>query len=342
VIRLLLLAIVSLRVEDIPASLRFPDFAAFLSKVEESSARRLREGELEHLVYYVLQSRRFTSLRPIEPALSAREFFATRVTPAAVTARVDEFLRASLQDDRFTYLRGLVQSREEMVRAYEQAMRFLYEKEFASRTRQGDARRQFVAELYQSRGHSSDTSEDANQAVRAGLEFMQQLDAEWRVKRALVIGPGLDFAPRTLLKEDSPPRSYQPFALRDALLKLKLSTAPSVHCVDINPRVVQYFEGQPSGITAERLNILTSRLNESFDLIVATNVLLYFDARELLLALTNVKGMLGRGGVFLHNDPRREVEQYGSALGIPVVHARMVRLSEERQLFDVAVMHRRQ
>jgi SAM-dependent methyltransferase len=336
-----LMAIVALRIEEIPASLRelFPDPAAYLTDVRQASARRLHEGEMEHLVYYVLQSQRFTTQVSIEPALSAREYTTTHTIPPAVASRADAFLRAELKDDRFLYLRSLAKNRDEIVSAYERAMRFLYEKEFASRSRQGDARREFVAGLYQKRGHSSDTNEDANKAVRSGLVSIQQLKPDWRVQRALVIGPGLDFSPRTSLKEDTPPRSYQPFALREALIALKLSPAPQIRCVDINPRVVKYFDGRPSEISAIQLNILTSRLDESFDLIVATNILLYFDARELLLAMTNAKAMLKPGGVFLHNDPRGEIERYGRELSLPVIHARMIRLSEQRQLFDLVVLH---
>jgi hypothetical protein len=337
-----LMAIVALRIEEIPASLRdlLSNPSAYLREVHQSSTRRLHEGEMEHLVYYVLQSQRFTTHPPIEPALSSREYTTTSAIPPAVISRTDAFLRAALQDERFLYLRGLAKNREEILNAYEQAMRFLYEKEFASRSHQGDTRREFVAGLYQKRGHSSDTNEDANKAVRTGLELMQQLKPEWSVRRALVIGPGLDFSPRTSLKEDNPPKSYQPFALREALIGLKLSPTPEIRCVDINPRVVKYFDAKPSGISAVQLNILTSRLDESFDLIVATNILLYFDPRELLLAMTNVKAMLKPAGVFLHNDSRGEVERYGRELNMPVMHARMIRLSEQRQLFDLVVLHR--
>ncbi len=46
---------------------------SFLDEVERDAAARVRDGDWDALVYYALQSRRLTSLPPVEPALSARE-----------------------------------------------------------------------------------------------------------------------------------------------------------------------------------------------------------------------------------------------------------------------------
>ena len=47
----------------------------------------------------------------------------------------------------------------------------------------------------------------------------------------------------------------------------------------------------------------------AFDLVIATNILPYFDDPQLMLAMSNIAAMLAPGGVFLHNeaaaDPRR-------------------------------------
>ena len=43
-----------------------------IDRIREEHARRVREGDLDHLVFYLLQSTRFTKLPPIEPALSAK------------------------------------------------------------------------------------------------------------------------------------------------------------------------------------------------------------------------------------------------------------------------------
>ena len=60
-------------------------------------------------------------------------------------------------------------------------------------------------------------------------------------------------------------------------------------------------------VTPRDLNVVVQRLNplpaaEQFDLVLATNILLYYDVFEQSLAVTNVAKMLRPGGVFLTND----------------------------------------
>src|SRR5262249_17415728 len=45
------------------------DFDAYLARVDAETDRRVAEGEREHLIYYALQSMRFTTRPRIEPAL---------------------------------------------------------------------------------------------------------------------------------------------------------------------------------------------------------------------------------------------------------------------------------
>ena len=52
-------------------------------------------------------------------------------------------------------------------------------------------------------------------------------------------------------------------------------------------------------IVVERLNLPTS---ERFDLIVGTNIFVYYDAMEQTLALENAGAMLKPGGLLLTND----------------------------------------
>src|ERR1700682_4380272 len=78
---------------------------------------------------------------------------------------------------------------------------------------------------------------------------MRQQSPGTRLDRVLVVGPGLDSAPRTDLT-DLPPQSSQPFALADAILQLGLSDPAtlSLHCVDISPHAVRFlqeFSSQP-------------------------------------------------------------------------------------------------
>ena len=247
-------------------------FPSYLQRVREANARRVREGDLDHFVFYLLQSTRFTTLPPIEPALSAKALVdglddtaraafrrggdapASRVPPA-VRSRAAALLRAldarrSESDARLTYFRDLVtatfpaaRDREAAVlREYLRVMRFVYEKEFGA-SRAGTAGASVDA-LYRVRGLSTDTAVEAGYVVDLGLGVAKALEPDRRIRRVLIVGPGLDLAPRTGLIEAGPPESYQPWAVVDALLALGLSRADDLEtvCVDINPRVVRHLE----------------------------------------------------------------------------------------------------
>jgi len=360
-------------------------FESWVASIDTQTNDRLRRGEREHLVYFVLQSRSFTRRPPIEPAACARQFADTGVIPAEVEARMREFLAAApRKDERLRYFRGLAST--DWRDAFREAMDFLHQKEFEAGARQGEERREEVAALYATRGHSSDASFEANFAPYLALSALAR-DGERKIRRVLIAGPGVDYAPRTGLR-DEPPQSYQPYAIADSLLRLGLARESElrIHCVDINPRVVEFLKhppevltfhagpglrefqefvqgfgraiGQARGgrvtvsaairhaITSDRLNIVTERYDPSpgYDLIVATNVLVYAGERELILALANLASMLAPRGLLIHNDLRAEVESVGRALGIPVIDARLIRLREDdrRALMDSAVVHERQ
>jgi SAM-dependent methyltransferase len=282
---------------------------------------------------------------------------------------------------------------------YFRAMRFLYEKEFLSKRFEGDRRRAEVAELYQTRGLSTDSRADAGFAVWKALAFLKQESPATRLDRVLIVGPGLDSAPRTDLT-DLPPESSQPFAVADAILQLGLST-PSIHCVDISPHVVgflQEFSTRPQArvtflsrrgtseyqdyfrnignaigrevppnplwklpasiqartvevqrgvarrITASHMNILTETGDPRFDLVVATNVFVYFDRPELLLALASIHSLLRDGGYLIHNEIRDDVDGFSRDLAMPPVDARRIPLfeNEQRVLLDGFVLHRKE
>src|SRR5262249_30474204 len=90
----------------------------------------------------------------------------------------------------------------------------------------------------------TDTAVEAGYVVYIGLGVMKSLAPDQRVRRVLIVGPGLDLAPRTGLVEEGPPESYQPWAIIDALLALGLSRAGDLEVVgaDINPRVVEHLD----------------------------------------------------------------------------------------------------
>lgn len=90
---------------------------------------------------------------------------------------------------------------------------------------------------------------------------------------------------------------------------------PTAGRVDV--RAVTVPASTVLSVVPENLNVVLQRIEplpagNEFDLIVATNVLIYYDVFEQSLALTNIARMLQPGGVFLSND--RSVELPGSPL----------------------------
>ena len=73
-------------------------------------------------------------------------------------------------------------------------MRFVYEKEFVAQrsAKPADA----VADLYRSRGLSTDTAVEAGYVVSIGFGILKSLQPERSVRRVLIVGPGLDLAPQ--------------------------------------------------------------------------------------------------------------------------------------------------
>ena len=75
---------------------------------------------------------------------------------------------------------------------------------------------------------------------------------------------------------------------------------------DVKVRAVRIKPSVVSRITPVDLNIVSQRLDlapsERFDLIIATNILVYYDAFEQSLAMSNVRKMLRDGGFLLCNN----------------------------------------
>ena len=392
-------------------------FASYVDRARQDNARRVRDGDLDHLIFYALQSRHFTRRPPIEPALSAKALVDHGGTiPSDVPPRIGEFLQAidsSSRDPRVAYFRALMKSafpatndREKALLAeYRRVMKFVYDKEFVARQAGPDA----VTDLYRARGLSTDTAVEAGYVVYSGLGILKSLDPTRQIRRVLIVGPGLDLAPRTALVENGPPESYQPWAVIDALLSFGLSRAGDLVVVgaDINPRVVdhltqartapptltlvsgiaesstvrvaddyrEYFaqlgravgdgSNQPAPIApghlskmvrirleaarslaAENLDVVTERLSAApFDLIIATNILPYFDDTQLALAISNVAAMLASGGVFMHNEPRPALGDIAEASGLRFEQLRRVTIASvaggAAPLTDVVMLHRK-
>ena len=73
----------------------------------------------------------------------------------------------------------------------------------------------------------------------------------------------------------------------------------------IRPDVVLACQAVDLNIVLERLNLAEA---DRFDLIVGTNIFIYYDAFERSLALENAGSMLKRGGLLLTNDKLPEVD----------------------------------
>ncbi len=278
--------------DDVPAELHpwlqqqginRENFADHISTIRQNTDERERMGEYDHLIFFLLQSSRFTSHPRVEPAISAYDFVhkldqskrkkllaeesrfipSENEIPKSVKARMADFIKAiksqTGDDIRLSHFNNLLikakgpdlSIEEKLLAEYSRAMRFLYLKEFASREIKQTEVAAYVASLYQSRGHSTDTQIEANFAVNTALIMLKALRAStesitpsFKLNKVLIVGPGLDFAPRTDLIDLFGPQSYQPFAVADALISLKLADESrlQIHCVDINERVLAYLQ----------------------------------------------------------------------------------------------------
>jgi SAM-dependent methyltransferase len=344
--------------------------------INRETTDRVRRGEQEALAYFILQSQSFTTLPRIEPAVSARTYGrSSGPVPDNVRARIRDFLSALKQpavDERLRHFASRYPSAEDCLAAYEQAVQFLNPQVLPVNSPR--------AAVYQTRGFSTDTRLEANIGVLAALDAIRAKAPEGLLNRILIVGPGLEFAPRSGLR-DLPPQSFQPYILLDALLHRGMAEANhvAVDCVDVNPQVIRFIQEFPqrrpltlimpgvdaapneignwrgqalevrqdmaARVSAQELNIITERVQpaEQYDLVVATNVLVYFNSAELALALANIHAMLRPGGWFVHNESRAELERYARTLDLPAVETKMVPLLQDGQgaATDVFVIHRK-
>ncbi len=228
-----------------------------------------------------------------------------------------------------------------------------------------------AATLYAGRGLASDTSLFIDFAVDAALAAIRtnEVLAPAAVRRAAIIGPGLDFADKREGYDFYPQQTMQPFAVADGLLRHGLAPGSGVAMTafDVSPRIIQHLQtarsraaagdgyviqlaretavewnpnlvaywmqfggrigtpvapaapppGMPvtmrairvrpgvvGAVEARDVNVVLQRVTEPpFDLVVATNILVYYDVFEQSLALANIAGMLRPGGMLLTNTP---------------------------------------
>jgi hypothetical protein len=334
-----------------------------------------------------------------------------------VAERIEALLRAVATprgDARLIYFGALLDAAFPDVRTraaaiageYLRVMAFDYQKEFVAQRDASPAAA--VADLYRRRGLSTDTAVEAGYVVHLGLGVLKGLEPTRRLRRVLIVGPGLDLAPRTALDEQAAPESYQPWAVLDAVLALGLGSLDDLEIVaaDINPRVVAHLRrtrehppllrvasslresptlrlapeyvdyvdrfgaavselppgpardlgrgerGKTVSVSARAaralrampLDIVTERLpGERFDLVIATNILPYFDDPQLALALANITAMLLPGGAFLHNEQRPVLGDFTGALGVSLQQSRHAVIATvsgaKAPLYDSVFLH---
>jgi hypothetical protein len=73
----------------------------------------------------------------------------------------------------------------------------------------------------------------------------------------------------------------------------------NIRAVDVGPRSVLSIVPHQLDVVIERIDRLPA--DEQFDLVVATNVLLYYDVFEQTLAVANIARMLKPGGLLIAN-----------------------------------------
>jgi hypothetical protein len=272
----------------------------------------------------------------------------------------------------------------------------------------GDAGSVFVtrSSLYRDRGLSLDTSFQPNYAIERSLAEIKSAGLLPRIRRAAVIGPGLDFTDKRSGYDFYPIQTLQPFALVDSLRRLRAadSFGPTVEIVDLSARVLDHVQdalararkgsaytvqipldqdtrwlpetseywrrfGSEIGRSAQALrppqgaevrtravrigpdvvkllrgadlNVVVQHLplpeDRKLDLMIATNVMVYYEPFEQALALQNIAGMLRTGGMLLSNNALPEVE------GVPMrpVGGTSVAYSEDPDNGDHVLWYRR-
>jgi hypothetical protein len=358
---------------------------------DQAIRQRLEGGERDSIVSLLVFGTTFTKQpRPPTPTLGVLGPEWSQSNPV-VAARLEDFLAAlasPLADERLELVRRHLRRRGIDLASPDgrrQAHAYLTESlraataELAAPSAVTDLRDDsrvllFERTLFRDRGLSSDSSIFINLALNQALESVltSKLLGAGHVRRAAIVGPGLDFADKHDGHDFYPPQTIQPFALADTLIRLGLADQDELRITtfDLSPKVNDHLEaarqrgdagvgyvfviprnidtpwepmmvafwellglhiGEPvealpappnagnvrtrairvrpqfvRAITPRDLNIVLQRLDplaadERFDLIVATNVLVYYDIFDQSLALVNIATMLRPGGILLSN-----------------------------------------
>jgi hypothetical protein len=364
----------------------------WISRRDGEIRARLDRGDEDSIVNLWLFGTSFTTLPPARDRDLTR--FANSLTPADVVDRrladIVSGIASPGPNERLQFARQVVERHgidpttaigRQRTRLYLIEVRNRALGEFKAYDREvrdadGAAGTEFGAHssMFRDRGLSSDTSLLPAFGVEKALEAIrgQGLLSIGSVRRAAIIGPGLDYINKADGYDFYPQQTVQPFAFIDSLKRLGLAAADlRITTFDLSPRINHHLEaalahartgdgyrlqlpldieehwtsalvaywqrlGQTIGeqaestrppdaattlqvrsvrvrpdvvlsITPRDLNIVVERLaalppEERFDVVIATNIIVYYDLFEQSLALANVAAMLRPGGLFISND----------------------------------------
>jgi SAM-dependent methyltransferase len=372
------------------------DWPGWVAKRDAEIRARLAQGDEDSLVYLWLYGTSFTKL----PRATAEQIAALK-DPAKAEAllidRLEAFVAAlasprAARDERLQFARrylgskridvateaGRLKELEFFVKARERVVaenaEFRRATDAVRHSATAESAQSAYATLFRDRGLSTDTRLTASYAIDRAVAAVasEKLLAFDSVRRAAIVGPGLDFIDKAEGYDFYPPQTIQPFALIDSLNRYQLRrTGMQLVAYDVSARVLSHLSNavkraaipdgyrlqlprpsdrvqtwtpefaaywksfgeligmdivpapRPAGMAGVRvravgvspnmvstivprdLNIIVQREtlapSERFDLIVATNVLVYYDAFEQSLALANIASMLRPGGIFLTN-----------------------------------------
>jgi len=88
--------------------------------------------------------------------------------------------------------------------------------------------------------------------------------------------------------------------VKPATVPLKLADEVHIEAVSIRPEIARHITPVDTNIVFQRVPIVNQ--DEKFDLIIGTNIFIYYDAFEQSLARVNLAAMLKPGGFVLSND----------------------------------------
>jgi len=388
--------------DELPSALKAPFDAAAWLQWETARDReirsRLEQGDADSIVNLVLYGTSFTA----HPRLTPEGAGDSEATGRLIVARIQDFAKAVLhadqngpgQNERLRFARAwLKQSginfadpdaeKRIAVLLLENTRRVLREQQSYSSAidaaKQHDsAGNVFVtrSSLYRDRGLSLDTSFRPCYGIERALDESRRAGLLGEIRRAAIVGPGLDFTDKRSGYDFYPVQTLQPFALIDSLRRLRLAgpSLPAVAILDLSSRVLDHVRAAvaraqrgsvytvqiplaqdtrwlaqttsywrrfgseigamapalsaPAGtkvdmravrirseavrlLQPQDLNVVLQRLkleqDRKFDLIVATNIFLYYEPFEQALALQNAAAMLRKGALLLSNNALPEV-----------------------------------